>query len=70
MAYRDLALEIVRATDEEVERFAVQVGNDTDSVRRPRYPHIRCTIAPECSLSTNTLRILRNSFGHVEQLPL
>ncbi|MCB0192814.1 MAG: hypothetical protein KDJ65_12795 [Anaerolineae bacterium] len=60
-------VEIVRATDEEVERFAVQVGNDTDSVRRPRYPHIRCTIAPECSLSTNTLRILRNSFGHVEQ---
>ncbi|MCB0212941.1 MAG: hypothetical protein KDJ52_26600 [Anaerolineae bacterium] len=63
-------VEILRATDEEVERFAVQVGNDTDAVRRPRYPTIHCTIAPECQLSTNTLRILQNSFGHVEQIPL
>ncbi len=60
-------VEIVQATDEDVERFAVQIGNDTDPVRRPRYKQIRCVVAPECELSENTLRILQHTFGQVEQ---
>jgi hypothetical protein len=58
---------IAHASDEDVERFAVQVGNDTDPVRSARYQHIKCIIGPECKLSENTLRILRHTFGQVKQ---
>ena len=57
-------VEIVQATDEDVERFAVQVGNDTDSFRKPRYEEMQCTV--KCKLSKNTLRILEKMFGQVE----
>ena len=56
---------IAHATDEDVERFAVQVGNDTDPVRQPRYRQMQCIISPECHLSENTLRVLRHTFGQV-----
>jgi hypothetical protein len=71
LAHRSLfdfnQVEIVQTTDEDVERFAVQVGNDTDPHRQPRYSQIPCIIAPTCKLSENTLRILRHTFGRVEQ---
>lgn len=60
------AVEIIQATDEDVERFAVQVGNDTDPFRRPHYKQMRCIVMPGCELSENTLRILRRTFGEVE----
>ncbi len=60
-------VEIIQATDEDVERFAVQVGNDTDPIRDARYPQMRCLIAPQCRLSENTLRILQSTFGQVER---
>jgi hypothetical protein len=60
------AIEIVQATDEEVERFAVQVGNDTDPTRQPRYESLHCAVHPNCGLSENTLRILRRTFGQVD----
>lgn len=59
---------IVRADDEDVERFAVQVGNDTDPKRRDRYAHTPCTVAAECCLSPNTLRILERTFSDVAVL--
>lgn len=62
------AVAIARASNEEVERFAVQVGNDTDIARWPRYGQMRCVIATDCGLSENTLRILRHTFGEVELL--
>jgi hypothetical protein len=58
-------VEIVQATDEEVERFAVQVGNDTDPWRQPCYATMPCIIGPACRLSENTLRILKNTFGTI-----
>ncbi|MCP4371457.1 MAG: hypothetical protein GY797_25555 [Deltaproteobacteria bacterium] len=58
-------IEILQSTDEEVERFAVQVGNDTDLVRKSRYRKIPCIVS-NCSLSENTLRILRRMFGSIE----
>lgn len=71
LTYRKLfdfnAVLIVQATDEEVERLAVQVGNDTDPYRRPRYNQIACTISPTCRLSENTLRILQRTFGQLHQ---
>lgn len=60
-------VEIVRATNEDVERFAVQIGNDTDPIRRPHYQAMSCHIDPACHLSANTVRILENTFGRVEQ---
>ena len=59
---------IVQATDEDVERFAVQVGNDTDPFRKSRYQQIPCRVKPGCRLSENTLRILDRMFGQVEQV--
>ncbi len=59
------AVKIIRASDEMVERFAVQVGNDTDSFRKPRYRGMRCTVSEEAGLSANTMRILEHTFGRV-----
>ncbi len=59
-------VEIVHATDEDVERFAVQVGNDTDLLRKPRYAEMSCVVRATCGLSENTLRVLESTFGRVE----
>jgi len=56
---------IIQATDEEVERFAVQVGNDIDPFRKPRYKEMPCLIDTDCDLSENTWRILQQMFGQV-----
>lgn len=61
---------IIHATDEEAERFAIQVGNDTDPFRKSRYPTMRCKIAPTCELSENTLKILGRMFGKLERTTL
>jgi hypothetical protein len=61
------AVEIIDATDQEVERFAVQVGNDTDPLRRRRYPRMTCLIRSDCHLSENSLKILRRIFGRIER---
>jgi hypothetical protein len=58
-------VEIVQATDEQVERLAVQVGNDTDPARRSGYGQMACRVGPACRLSENTWRILRRTFGRV-----
>jgi hypothetical protein len=60
---------IIEATDEDVERLAVQVGNDTDPIRRPKYEQMRCLISPACHLSPNTLRVLGQVFGQVHEEP-
>ncbi len=58
-------VEIVTATDEEVERFAVKVGNDTDSFRQPHYKEMHCRVAENCNLSKNSIRVLQQMFGEV-----
>jgi hypothetical protein len=55
-----------QASDEAVERFAIQVGNDTDPARRPYYASMPCLIWPGCSLSENSIKILKRTFGQVE----
>lgn len=60
-------VEIVNATDEAVERFAVMVGNDTDSERKDRYRTINCTVAPGCVLSKNSERVLDRIFGEIKK---
>lgn len=63
------AVAIAQATDEEVERFAVQVGNDTDTTRQGRYRHMRCVVSDGSNLSQNSLKILNRTFGSVEIIP-
>jgi hypothetical protein len=58
-------VEIVAAADEEVERFLIAVGNDTDEYRQPRYRQMPCRVSRQCALSENTLRILRRTVGEV-----
>ena len=58
-------VEIIAASDEEVERFAVQVGNDTDPARQPGYKKMACLVAEGCELSSNTIRVLQQIFGQV-----
>jgi RNase P subunit RPR2 len=60
------AIEINVANDETVERFAVQAGNDTDPLRRSRYPHLPWSIASTSRLSENSRRILGRIFGPSE----
>jgi len=57
------AVEIRNATDEAVERFVMQIGNDTDEWRRKRYAEIGCTVSPDCRLSPNSRRMLARQFG-------
>jgi len=59
-------VEIIQASDEDIERFAVQVGNDTDELRQPRYAEMTCSVM--CQLSENTQRILQHTFGEVRQV--
>ncbi len=59
-------VEIIKATDEEVELFAIQVGNDKDIKRKSKYKKMICTVGTECVLLENTLRILGKMFGGIE----
>ncbi|MFC1596928.1 HEAT repeat domain-containing protein [Planctomycetota bacterium] len=63
------SVEIFRATDYDVERFCIQVGNDTDPLSRERYQKMQCVINRGCDLSENTVRILRRTFGELLHAP-
>ena len=56
-------VEIIAATDEAVERFAVQVGNDTEPIRQAGYKSMPCLVHHPELLSENSLRILRRTFA-------
>ncbi len=55
----------IQSTDEEAERFVVQLGNNTDQLRRPNYQNAKCKVSSGCNLSPNTVRILQKTFGKV-----
>ena len=59
------SVEIVRATDEEVERFVIRSDNDPDDWRSSRYRQMSCRILPGCVLSENSMRMLRDMFAEV-----
>jgi len=58
-------VEIADATDRDVERFCIEVGNDTDQFRRARYAEVTCSIDPECRLPENTVNMLQSLLGQV-----
>lgn len=59
-------IEIAQASDYDVERFCMQVGNDTDAVWQPKYRKMLCTVDPSYDLSQGILNLLKNAFGRVE----
>jgi hypothetical protein len=63
-------VEIHRVTDKEAELFAIQVGNDTDPLRRSGYKTMSCNLSADCRLSENTIRMLQRTFGKVEIIDL
>jgi len=60
-------VKVERVSDRDVQEFAIQVGNDTDTFRASRYKHMKCVIASNCRLLENTIRILESQFGSVEK---
>src|SRR5262245_36442491 len=56
-------IEIIQVTDEDVERFAIQIGNDVDKERRKIYSKMLCLISSDCGLSENTIWILTKGIG-------
>lgn len=59
-------VEVIQSTEEQVERFAMQVANDTDPSRRPRYRGMVCRVSADCGLPENTVRILASLSDRVE----
>ncbi|OPZ85990.1 MAG: putative lyase [bacterium ADurb.Bin429] len=59
------AVEILRATDYEVERFCMRVGNDLDDERVRRYRQLLCQVWNHAALSESTVNVLRSMFGRV-----
>ena len=59
-------VEIIDATDQEVEHFMILLGNDTDPLQRQHYRNMKCRISTQCHLTENTLRILQAYFRSVE----
>ncbi len=64
--YQDLfdfdEIRIDQISDEMLERFVVQVGNDTDPTRKAKYDQMCCMVTPSTTLSENSLRLLRQQF--------
>ncbi len=60
-------IEIIKASEEEIERFAMRIGNDTDSWRNSRYNTMPCSVAPDFQLSKNAARMLESLFRVEEQ---
>ena len=59
------SVEIIDATDEDVQRFVNQISHDTDDWRNSRYRQMNCRIEPGCVLSADTMQILRDMFAAV-----
>ena len=62
------AVEVVNATDEQVERLVMSMANETDPFRRKLFARATCSVATTCPLSTNSLRLLNRTFRHVERI--
>jgi hypothetical protein len=60
-------VEIIQASDYDVERFCIQVGKDMDNLRRKRYRKMPCIVDPRCGLSESAMNMLRSRFGKVSE---
>lgn len=58
-------VEIFQASDEDIERFCIQIGNDGDRIRRKNYKRMFCFIREGCNLKLETINMLKNTFREV-----
>jgi hypothetical protein len=58
-------VEIARARDFDVERFAIAVSGDMDEVRYPRYRGMPCAVSRDCHISEPVRRVLQGVFREV-----
>jgi len=58
-------VEIIKATDHQVERFVMLLANDDDAGRQAHYSRAICLLGPQVALSQNTLRLLAHTFASV-----
>jgi len=61
-------VEIIQASSEEVERFAVQIGNDTDQTRSISYKNAPCLVSANCQLSENAIKVLHHILAQVDMV--
>ena len=59
-------IHIIQASDQDIERFVIQIGNDSDKHQQKKRYSQACFISPSCQLSANTMHILKSMFGEVE----
>ncbi len=59
------AVVLRRADEYDIERFCIQVANDTDEVRKPRYARMQVYVHEDAGLSVGRLNMLRSLFGQV-----
>ena len=60
-------VELTQASEIEVEKFAIQIANNTEPQQKSTYWRMTCQIGPECPLSPNTMILLRRLFGKVNK---
>jgi hypothetical protein len=58
-------VELIQAGEVEVEKFAIQVANNTEPQQKAAYRRMTCQVGPDCPLSPNTLTLLGRLFGKV-----
>jgi len=58
-------VEIINATDNDIDKFVLQVESDVDDYRKPRYKKMTVNIHPGCQLSRNSIMNLEMAFGKV-----
>jgi hypothetical protein len=58
-------VEIGRVSDEDIERFVVQVGNDTNPKRQDCYKRMTCLVLPPNELSKSGLWLLQQRFWSI-----
>jgi hypothetical protein len=59
------SVEILDADEIDVQKFCVQVRNDTDLERKRRYRTMQCRVSNRLELRENTIRNLSAAFGKV-----
>jgi hypothetical protein len=59
------SVEIISADEVDVEKFYVQLRNDTDAERRQRYKTMQCRVRQALELRHNTIHNLEAVFGEV-----
>lgn len=60
-------VEIREVSEQDVNRFCLAIGNDTDRHRRKHYKRVTCRIYTD-SLNANTKQLLARAFGKIEQV--